>query len=998
MAEKRRIITLFLMMILVAVGVGGVTMWTLYRVEVNDETSHLSAIAYNQARFIERAIDFILHDSGGVNEEQAIDLIRCCYHGMARDGQISELVIARRRQDMIDFVVHRRTLKINEKKQIPFEIGQAEPMRRALLGESGVMEFEDCDGLPSLAAYEPIHRLNLGLVAKIELASMRQPFFNAMPYLSLVSGLLVLAGTFLFWKITRPLLRELESKELRYRTLFENTADGVFVIKGGVVLETNGQGCWLLGYEEGDILGKAVNSFAPEFQPDGRSSLSASRHYVEMAMQEGTQYFSWQYLRGNKLREADVVLQALKLDGDDVVLATMRDVTDFREVERSLRERERHYRAIFERGSNAFLLYRGNGQLVDANPAACRMYGYELEELLSLTLRERIHADDCDSYLDSVAHTIASDQGCHTEIRALHRDGNLIHFDVYLESFSWRGELLCLTTAIDVTERKKADRAAQCEEIRMEALLTLQQMLEFPEKQVCHYILGQALRICDSHGGFLAVASSENLSLKVRALNLRQDVDWFERQLDRADNRQPQIYNCRLQEWLDLGIDSERYMQVPLLENGQVVAVIGLLDKDEPYSDFDIRQMVLLLQGTWQRLQRNRSMLALRRAKEEAEEANQAKSEFLAVVSHEIRTPMTVTLAALQQVLESPLDEEQRQYLTMANDASDSLMSLINDILDFSKIEAEKLVLEKSPFNFRECLENVVAILGINARQKGLELKMALDGPVPDLLIGDPHRVRQILVNLVGNAVKFTEQGRVCVRLASELYDDQHLIHVRVCDTGIGIEDSMRERVFESFSQADSSTTRKYGGTGLGLAICKGLVEQMGGTIGFEPLPERGSCFYFSLPMTVAMDACPALEMPTIPAGLTDCSGRRVLLVENDDSSATLMSVRLRDLQLCVERVSDGFAAVERCLQKSYDLVLMDYHMPKMDGLAATQEIRRAGLTMPIIGLTAFSDGRQWQEFQQAGLDRCLTKPIKVEQLRAVVSEYLAPQLEGGEA
>ena len=988
MVERRRIVTLVVVLILVAVGVGGTAMWSLYQVELQEKSDHLRSLTQAQVRFIEGAVDFESEAGGKMDQEKVDNLIRCCFQEFPGFGQTGEFIVARRCGEMMEFVVHHRCEKNESTAEIPFSTPRAEPVRRALLGQSGVMRFADCQADMALAAYEPIDRFGLALVTKISMAELRQPFLLAAQQLVLIASLLVLSGSYLFWRITRPLLRQLESKELRYRTLFENTADAVFVMRGNTIIEANGQGCYLLGVEEAEIIGQSPTQFSPECQADGRSSLAAALYYIQAAMRGAHQSFAWQYLRNGQLREADMVLQGLELDGDDVVLATMRDVTDIKETERSLREQERHYRAIFERGSNGFFLYRRNGQLVDVNPAACRMYGYEREELMSLTIGERLHGDDCESYLDCVDRTIDSDHGCHMEVRGLHRDGPLIHFEVSLEAFSWRGELLCLATAIDVSERKKAEKAAQCEETRMEALLTLQQMLDFPEQQVCSYILGQATLISESVRGFLAVADTEG-QLKIQASTLEHSEDWFVRQLSLPQCRQPLVCNHLNGDDVDGNLVCQRYLQVPLLEDGHIVAVIGLADKEDCYSDFDVRQLLLLLQGTLQRLQRNRAVVALKQAKEEAEEANRAKSEFLAIVSHEIRTPMTVTMAALQQVLETPLQPLQKQYLTMADKASVSLLQLINDILDFSKIEARKLELERMPFSVRECVENVVSILGVNARQKGLSLDLTCDAALPEFVLGDQHRLRQILVNLVGNAVKFTDEGRVQVQVGSAMTASQCCeVTVAVSDTGIGIAEGRREQLFESFSQADSSTTRKYGGTGLGLAICKGLVEQMGGSIGVENRAERGCCFTFTLPLQTLTRQNNEAGLRSDSGPVQGFPGMHVLLVEDDPATATLVTALLERFQLNVEHVADGVLAVDRCCADDFDLVLMDYQMPRLDGLAATAQIRAAGIAVPIVGLTAHVSQQERHMFITAGMEDCLSKPVDLDCLHKILIRF----------
>ncbi|MDQ4128228.1 MAG: PAS domain S-box protein [Actinomycetota bacterium] len=814
----------------------------------------------------------------------------------------------------------------------------------------------------------------------------------------------------------------LRESEERYRTLVETVQEGIAFIapEGGTINYCNEAYAEILGLTPEGMIGRSFFDFLEGEerqkalrQRELRHQGVSSSYEVTATAADGTEKIL--SATGSPIYDAE--------DSYAGAVQTLVDVTERRRADRQLREAEELFRSAFDDAAIGMALSGLDGRFTQVNRSLCGMLGYTEEELLCLTFKDITHPEDLDQSTGRVEELLEGVvEGYQLENRYLHAEGRTVWVSLSVSSVrDPEGSPLYLIAQMqDVTERKRAEKE----------ILELNESLERRVEE-------RTAELKESEERYSLVVEGSNDGIYDWDL-LKGDIFWNDRlfeilglsrqsftptleaflELVRPEDREE--FSERLTAHLEDGEEFEVEFGIRHAggeyrtcisrgkaqrdENGRPFRMAGaMMDITErKRAEEEIRRLNESLENRVEErtaqlqnaiFELERAGENLQRAKEEAESASRAKSEFLANMSHEIRTPMNGVIGMTDLLLDTPLSDEQKEYAGTIRLSGESLLSVINDILDFSKIEAGEMRLDNIGFDLRSAVEDVVAVLAERAYEKGLELASLVDHDVPTALEGDPGRIRQVLTNLVGNAIKFTEAGEVVLR--AELIEadpEWATVRISVRDTGIGMTEEQQRRVFESFSQADASTTRRYGGTGLGLTISRQLVELMDGEIGVESGTGVGSTFFFTLPLRKQPGADTSGETGS-PA---DLGGMRVLVVDDNETNRRILREQIFSWGMRSGEAEDGFVALEelRAAAKAdtpYDLAILDMQMPGMDGVQLARSIKADPTvsTTRLVLLTSIGRRGDSEGSRQTGIEAHLTKPVRQSELYDTIATVM---------
>ncbi len=801
---------------------------------------------------------------------------------------------------------------------------------------------------------------------------------NGVPILNEVGTLLGYRGVdsdITERKLTEERLRRSETK---FRTLYHTTSDAVMLLDETGFFDCNDATLNIFNCPtKEEFCSKHPSDLSPPLQPDGTDSMMLANKRIADAMKKGSNRFDWIHKRlSGEDFPAEVLLNAMELDGKKVIQAVVRDISDRKEEDKKLRESEERFRVISDAAHDAIIMMDGNGDVSLWNPAAEKIFGYSAEEIIGENLHNRIAPDSMrPSHREAFSKFHGTGEGAAVgktlELPASRKDGVEIQVELSLSAHQMGDQWHSIGIVRDISERKQA------EEKLNSALKTMETILEGMPFGIVILDRNQVIqRVNDAALEIFGRPAKELIGLECHHTIFCTDKG-----------------KCPV---IDLGQNIDRAERMALGPNGEKIPVfksvipIELDGEDmllEAFVDItDIKEAEKKLMAAKEETEkanvelRKQTKIANEMAKQ-AEAASAAKSDFLANMSHEIRTPMNGVIGMTSLLLDTQLTAEQKDFANTIRRSGEALLTIINDILDFSKIEAGKLDLETIDFDLRTTMEDIGELLAIKAHEKGLEFVAEVKPEVPSLLRGDPGRLRQILINLVGNAVKFTKKGEVAVSVSLiEDKEENSTLRFTVKDTGIGIQSDRQKILFEPFTQADGSTTRKFGGTGLGLSISRKLAELMGGEIGLVSEPGQGSDFSFSAVFEKQQDTKePLTEI------IEDLKNKRVLVVDDNENVRRVLRHTLERWGCRYEEAAGGEAALRKLKLGQaegdpYNLGILDLLMPGMNGDALGEKIKNDPelKDIPIlVMLTSMGNRGDAARMKDIGFSAYLTKPIK---------------------
>ncbi len=772
----------------------------------------------------------------------------------------------------------------------------------------------------------------------------------------------------------------------QFRALFDRSLDCLYINDlNGNFLDANPAALRLLGYAREDIANLSYSSLLSSEQLP--RALEAIGELGNSETRRGATEYRVKR-RDGTLVDVEISDVLIPYEGTSAILGIARDVTERKRADQALRESEVRFRLMADGCPAMMWVTHADGDPQFVNRAYRKFFDTTCEHVKGGNWRPFVHPDDAPAYIGSFQTAVRDGVAFKAEARVRRSDGAWRWINSHAEPrWSHEGEYMGhVGLSLDITERKQADEARRNSE---------EKFRELAEN------IREVFWMMNAGGDRMLYVSPAYEEIWGRSCDelYREPMTWAEAIEPKDRDFALSVFRRQLAGEL---VPSEYRIRTP---KGQVKWV---RDRAFPVRGDD--GSIVRIAGIAEDITESKqAAVAMRRAKEAAKSANRAKSEFLTNMSHEIRTPMNGVIGMAGLLLETELTSEQRQYAEIVRSSGESLLSIVNDILDFSRIEAHRMDLDIQDFNLRSIIDDVLGLLSPLARGKELKLACRIGADVPTRLRGDAGRLRQVLVNLGGNAVKFTPCGEVMLRVSLDR-EDEHSAALRfaVEDTGIGIPPDRQSDIFSPFTQADGSTTRRYGGTGLGLAICRRLVELLGGEIGVESEPGKGSRFWFTAAFEKQPGESPAddLRAPS-PDGIENSRhrkrGGRILIADDNVSSQQVALAILKKLGCRADAVANGVEALESLRRLPYDLVLMDCQMPEMNGYEAAARIRdpQSGVRnprIPIIALTAHALNGDREKCRAAGMNDYISKPVQPSDVRAAIGKWLPETPEGRHA